>query len=64
MKTPCATANPNKHIFLKEKKKNTPSDGGSRDWGDAETGVIHRQPKNGKDCWPSPEAEKDREDSS
>ena len=37
MKTPCATANPNKHIFLKEKKKNTPSEGGSRDWGDTST---------------------------
>ena len=31
MKTPCAVTKPNKHIFFKEKKKNTPSEGGSRD---------------------------------
>ena len=37
MKTPCAVTKPNKHIFFKEKKKNTPSEGGSRDWGDTST---------------------------
>ena len=38
-KTPCATTKPNKQThFFKEKKKNTPSEGGSRDWGDTSTG--------------------------
>lgn len=55
MKTPCAVTKPNKHIFLKKRKRT------HQVKVEAETGVIHQQPKNGKDCWPSPEAKTDRE---
>ena len=55
MKTPCAVTKPNKHIFFKEKKKNTPSEGGSRD------GWYIDSQRMARNCWPSPEAKTDRE---
>ena len=45
----------NKHIFLKKRKRT------HQVKVEAETGVIHQQAKNDKDCWPSPKARKDRE---
>ena len=43
VKTPCALTKPNKHIFLKKRKRT------HQVKVEAETGVIHRQPKNGKE---------------